>query len=325
MFRRIFILLCLLCNSITVAAELRDVVSNNREIPEHRYLKTEVDDLLRNEPLTVQGYHLLKLKCVSTDSDEWVMAFAKEPIENNDLTNHTIPFYLAFMVAHMQVVYNSKHPGLWDEERHVAYESINFFHKNQELDIRLWFRDTYLILFIETQEVAVFYYRQPITNMKYLFHNNGFKLRSIEAVGKSITMPYEETIPFGGFRPGTKIMVTFYIEKHTDAGRNCAIHFLAKDDGPIPFELDFRTTTDNRVTRNSLVNGSWGGQVLRTGVSTMNDVLIECKKEHFEITVNGKFFCTYKHRFPPEQIVRIASKLGYLSGWADVQYFASIE
>ncbi|KAI6231530.1 Galectin [Aphelenchoides besseyi] len=318
-----FVSLFLLIHSSIVTSELQNEFKGSGS-----QSRNNDQGVPNNQPLTVQVDRELVLKCVTTNVDQWIIALSTETINSTDLTQQTIPFYLAFLFDNKTLVVNSKLPGSWDQANSSTNEG-NFWHKQRDIDIRLWFRDTYLFLFVNTMRLATFNYRQPITRINNLYHNEGFIMKSSELTGKPISMPFAESIPFGSFRPGSKLLVSFYINWDTGAdSKDAAIRLVCKDNNTIAIEIAFHVLGLNQVTRNSFINNVWGqeedsgGQPIYIDYATLNEVLIDCQEDQFVIMLNGEAFCTYKHRIAPENIVQLASRPDYDSVWANVQYFA---
>ncbi|KAM3852405.1 galectin-9-like isoform 2-T2 [Vipera latastei] len=204
------------------------------------------------------------------------------------------------------VVLNTFQAGRWG---HAEGHQMPF-RKGEDFEIIFIVSEAGYQILVNKKPFCTYKHRIPPQSVKFIKVKGNLELNSVNVTRgpttQNMNLPYHHSVP-GGLRPGTSVYVQGTVSKHSNSDwMNFNVDFACGENqgGDIPLHFNPRFTAGN-VVLNTFQAGQWGhaeGHQMPFRKGEDFEIIFIVSEAGYQILVNKKPFCTYKHRIPPQSV-----------------------
>ncbi|KAM3852427.1 galectin-4-like isoform 2-T2 [Vipera latastei] len=205
-----------------------------------------------------------------------------------------------------KTVLNTFWDGKWGKEEHHKMP----FRKGEKFEIIFIVNNTGYQILVNRKLYCTFGHRMPPQNMREIRVDGDLELQSLHVIGEAkmenLILPYHQPVP-GGLHPGMSVHVEGTVPKHSKSFPvwfrvNLACTYTELNNIPLHF---IPTFVYNHIGLNTLHGSRWGWEEKHKMVLREREhfeVIFIVDKDQYQVLVNRKPFCTYRHRIPPQRV-----------------------
>jgi hypothetical protein len=198
-------------------------------------------------------------------------------------------------------VLNSFLRGRWGTE--VKYP-LNI-EEEEEFYIRVEPTATAFSIYVNGSKLCDYEHRTKLQYINHLYIEGNVKLHRVGFEGKYYMVPfqYETKKEFG-------VGSTVYVTGKPDKGAKVFNVDLLQNADNIPLTISVRMK-DKKIVRNTMTHGKWQDEELTGPTFPITeeedfDLIVDCRRDHFEIIINGEPYCQFQHRESPNRVTGLS-------------------
>ncbi|XP_060546020.1 uncharacterized protein LOC117658627 isoform X2 [Pantherophis guttatus] len=237
---------------------------------------------------------------VPKNSDRFEINLASN---QNDGAN--IALHFKIYIAQKKTVLNTFQAGRWGrQESHQVP-----FRKGKDFEVIFIVTEAGYQILVNKKPFCTYMHRIPPQSVKVIHVKGDLELNSLtvtEPTTQNMTLPYYHLVP-GGLRSGISVYVQGTVPK--DSNRSWVyfnVDFACGQHEGFDIPLNFNPCFNvNKVELNTFQAGRWGheeGHQMPFRKGEHFEIIFIVNETGYQILVNKKPFCTYKHRIPPQSV-----------------------
>ncbi|KAM3852425.1 galectin-9-like [Vipera latastei] len=214
-----------------------------------------------------------------------------------------IPFHFSPQFDAEDIVLNTFQAGRWGKEEKYKMP----FQNGEHFEVIFLLSGAGYQIIVNKKLFCTFKHRMPLQSVQNIHVDGDLELQTLAVMEGpmmgNVNLPYHQPVP-DGLHPGMAIYVQGTLPKYTKGFSELFRVNFACEGADIPLHF-IPTFVWNHIGLNTFQDGKWGREDKRNMVLQKGEhfeVIFIVTEARYQVLVNRKPFCTYKHRIPPQSV-----------------------